>query len=180
MFNLPVNVSDMAIEQLEKVGDSSGLLQDAKLQLLKHMQKRRKTSCSPADVVALAKKHAGTPLHDYIFDRSPEEAAEAYYLTKARFVLRVKVTIQIEKGVVRQLPVYVSVPSLRARGSSGRYESINTALSDPKKTVSLLDDARTQLKSWAFRFAVFQNDPDLVPLFAAINRFIDPDGKERI
>lgn len=87
----------------------------------------RHGSLTPALVVQDARDEA-SPLHDLVFDRPVEEAAERYYLNRARELIRsVRVQYERRDGTPTQLREYVSVH----RETGYVYEPIEEVRQDP-------------------------------------------------
>jgi hypothetical protein len=114
---------------------------------------------TPALVVEAARP-SSSPLHSYVFDRSPRAAAEAYYLSRAReLIQRFEVTYREATddepaGAVRE---WQSV-----RLEQGYvYEPVERVVSDPFLRRLKLADMRREYQALEARYAAFSEFVDL-------------------
>jgi hypothetical protein len=127
---------------------------------------------SAADVVEAARPE-GSVLHPQVFDKAPGEAAEQYYLARARSTMR---SIVVEyTAPERKDPITVRALSTVARVKVGSrsvqvYSSTEEALHDPERRKYLLSEAKRQLKVWRQQNAELT---ELAKIFKVIDETVD-------
>lgn len=83
------------------------------------------------EVVLEVARPVDSPIHSFVFDKEPGEAAEAYYLSRAHeLIQRVRVTVQDNNEEKRSIRYFLAVPS-----DSDRYvyEPFSVVVSDQQK-----------------------------------------------
>lgn len=119
----------------------------------------RRGSLTPALVVEEA-RNPDHPLHERVFDKPIEEAAEAYYLDNARRLIQV-VMLPVQKdakGNDFRLRAFQSV----RRDSGFVYEPSDEIARDPIVSQILLMEMRREWKAMQGRYGHFKEFVDMV------------------
>lgn len=115
---------------------------------------------TPGLVVETARQE-DHPLHSLVFDRSVEDAAEAFYEDRAHeLIRRVKISYRpSEDGEERQIRAFHAI---RGNDESYAYEPIEEIAKDPLHRAMLLRDAEREWKTLKSRYAHLQEFLSLV------------------
>lgn len=121
-----------------------------------------------ASLVLEAARDKRCPFRAAVFDLNKADAAESYYLSRARALL-MAVTVKYEESPetpTRLFHVrYQSSPDPKRR-AIGIYDSLDAILADPVARASLLDRALREAESWQRRYAKLD---ELAAVFDSIN-----------
>lgn len=83
------------------------------------------------EIVREEARPADSALHAVVFDKEPDEAAEAYYLERAHnLIQRVRVTVQVNDSGKRSIRAFLAVPSDTDRYI---YEPVAEVMSSAEK-----------------------------------------------
>lgn len=124
-----------------------------------------------AKVVVDAARPKGHMLHPQVFDRPVKDAAEQYYLERARSTIRSLVTVRTvatQEDPV-EVRVFSQVESGRAVDSTRTayvYSSTEEALQDPVRREYVLAEAIRQVAVWRKKYAALS---ELAQVFHAID-----------
>lgn len=116
----------------------------------------------PEDMVEEARPSSSV-LHPHIFNRSPDEAAEQYYLEQAKRLIRITVQYMPVKGESVRVRVFQSLST--DRHSEGGYRTTVSILSSADYRKQLLADAMKDLEVFERRYRTLQ---ELADVFSAI------------
>jgi len=99
------------------------------------------------------------PLHGYVFDRPPDQAAEAWYLERAhQLIQRVKITYTERDGSEREIRAFASV-----RTEKGYvFEPSEKVAADPRLREIVLRDMEREWKQLFDKFGSWQEFVEMV------------------
>lgn len=127
-------------------------LTEERIESLRYLMRRKRFTPEELVIAAKPKSH---PWHDFIYDKSPTEAAHEYYLDRARTVYQMKIVLTDHGSPVpRKLPIatrdpdaehneqsYVSTERVirEARANTDRETAQKILASEMKRVIELLE-----------------------------------------
>lgn len=111
------------------------------------------------ELVVEAARPDNSPLHAYVFDKPPDQAAEAYYRERAhRLIQRVDVLFTSSNGETRRVRAFHAVHSTEG----WVYEPLEAVVRSYRLTEAVLAEMEREWRALYARWGHFQEFLDLV------------------
>lgn len=143
-----------------------------KTQLIEEAMKILGNQATAEDLREYARP-ADSPIHHLIFDRDIDEAAEEYYLSKARHWIRtVKVVYESEEGESSGERAYTAV-YVDKEDPLRTYMPTETVMTTDELAEQAIDEARRGLLGWQKRYRYLSSFPRFRLVFGPVLQAID-------